>query len=151
MTLELTPARLRRFALAWSFALPALVCSSCADGRKTVYPVQGQVVWNGKPIQHAFVALHPLGDAGPDAVHPVGRTDAEGRFTLSTYGAGDGAPSGEYAVTVEWRPLPKNLPEGGQGEAANRLPPRYANPATSHLTVQIGMGPTELPTIRLEK
>jgi hypothetical protein len=140
--------------IRWSLpvlALAALFCSSCRESQKPVYPVRGQVLLTGKPIANAFVALHPLAESGPEVPRPTGRTDTDGRFLLTTYQRGDGAPAGEYAVTVEWRPLPRHLPEGGHGEIPNQLPSQYSRPETSGLRVRIGEGPTDLEPLRLRK
>src|SRR5262245_28636824 len=102
-----TPPRLPGLlALA---GLGLLVCS-CGDAhRKKVYPTRTRVVTaQGKAVGGATVIFHPL-DGPDDARHkPAGTTDAEGHVSLTTYVEGDGAPAGEYAVTVEWRPAPKS-------------------------------------------
>jgi hypothetical protein len=132
--------------------IPALLCASCGRAdRKPVYPVRGKVLFDGRPVPQAFVAFHPLNDARADAVRPTGRTDKDGWFTLTTYTAQDGAPAGEYAVTVEWRRVVNTFDEGGSGYAPNRLPARYSQPTTSRLTVRVSEGPNELQPIRLTK
>jgi hypothetical protein len=55
-----------------------------------------------KPTPGALVILHPLNDPDPRAPRPVARVGADGRFSPTTYSADDGAPAGEYAVTVAW-------------------------------------------------
>ncbi len=35
-------------------------------------------------------------------MRPHGRVGPDGRFTLTTYQPGDGAPTGKYNVTVVW-------------------------------------------------
>ncbi len=78
---------------------------------------------------------------------PMATVDEEGRFTLSTYRKDDGAPAGEYAVSIVW------LPPGYQGpiEKANKLPARYANPATSELKVTIEPKDNDLAPFSLSK
>src|SRR5436309_2545576 len=81
-------------------------CSKHSD-HLAVHPVQGKVLFEGKPIGGALVVLHPL-DAGPaQAVRPVAYTKEDGSFAVATYDAGDGAPSGKYVATVEWLVRPK--------------------------------------------
>jgi hypothetical protein len=80
----------------------------------TVHPVHGSLKYDGKPAESAEVTLYPL---TPFAVEdarqtiPYGIVGADGTFAISTYELADGAPLGEYAVTVVW---PKVTIEGGE-------------------------------------
>ena len=70
----------RRAAAPACFALAAL-CPACGPGgRLPVYPVRGEVRVDGRPPAHALVGFHPVGNAGPDALHPVGVVDDQGRW-----------------------------------------------------------------------
>ena len=138
----------RRLSLP-ALAIVALTVASCskADGRKPTFPVNGKVLLpDGKPAEHATVVLHPVGDDGPSTARPRGKVSADGSFTLTTYDADDGAPAGEYRVTIElWRTTGR----GDEGPT-NRLPPKYARPDTSGLTATVGAGPTEMEPIKLK-
>lgn len=73
--------------------------------------------------------------ADPKAALPTATVAADGTFTLSTFEPGDGAPAGDYAVTVYW-------PAAGRmtlGEAAgpDQLGGRYADPKTSKLSATV--------------
>jgi hypothetical protein len=121
---------------------------SCGEGRfKEVYPVKGEVFFEGQPAAGATVAFFALDEPKDPLVKPMGKVDAEGRFTLSTYKKDDGAPAGSYAVTVIW------LPQGYQGpiESANKLPARYSSPETSGLKVTVAQGENGLEPFRLKK
>src|SRR5207249_8533874 len=114
------------FTLLFS-ALVALSVVGCgSDGRKPVYPAKGQVLVTGKPAQYAQVALHPLNPADKDAPHPTANVGPDGTFVLTTYQAQDGAPAGEYAVTVQWwlTSAKKGARESDDTPAVNRLPAR---------------------------
>lgn len=136
---RISPPRRRRVALLLVFVPLAL--AGCGQHGPALYPVTGKVVGaDGKPLEHATVVFHPVaGDAGPNAVKPRGKVGADGAFTLTTHTAGDGAPAGEYRVTVE-------LWLGGKGDEppANRLPQKFAKPDQSGLKATVGAGPTEL-------
>ena len=132
----------RRLALVLG-TLSLLVCSCDKDKKVPVFAVRGQVRFNGQPVPQAFVVFHPQGLDSAELVRPTSRTDKDGYFTLSTYTADDGAPAGDYVVTVEWRPLVKGL-SGDPEPGPNRLPDRYHSPATSPLHVQIVEGPNDL-------
>ncbi len=69
---------------------------------RPVFPVRGQFVFQGRPLAGAFVVFHPLDGSEPLTVEPRAHTGQDGRFVLTTYATGDGAPAGEYAVTVQW-------------------------------------------------
>lgn len=126
-----------------SFAL-----AGCGSKGPTLYPVTGKVLGpDGKPLARASVVFHPVGAADPNAVKPRGTAGEDGTFVLTTTTTGDGAPAGEYRVTVEqWRAgsRPDDPP-------ANRLPPKYANPDQSGLTATVGTGPTELQPFTVKR
>jgi hypothetical protein len=125
----------------------ALTCSSCGAGRETVYPVTGQVFFEGKPAQGAVVVLHPAANANPSALHPQGTVGTDGTFRLTTYRKHDGAPPGDYEVTVTWtRPL-----QAGERDEVSILPPRYLRPGTSMLRCQVQPGPTTLQPFNLTR
>ncbi len=80
------------------------------------------------------------------AAPPTGTVDDAGTVRLSTFAQDDGAPAGEYKVTVEqWTTL---RPDEGP---ANRLPAKYAKPETSGLTATVSDRPTDLPTLELKR
>lgn len=66
-------------------------------------PVEGVVTYEGQPADEAQVAFHPVDTAAAPANRPLGITDEQGRFRLTTLAADDGAPVGRYKVTVTWR------------------------------------------------
>jgi len=135
--------------------LPGPACNRSHSGRP-VFPVRGQVLLDGKPLPGVVVVFHPAGEWGPDEGRPRAETDADGRFTVSTYGAGDGAPAGKYKVAVfELRP--------DEGETVTHTdvirpgtprragpPAVYANPDSSGLSAQVAEGPNELDPLRLK-
>jgi|SRR6516162_1280462 hypothetical protein len=127
--------------------IAALACTSCGGAdRKPVYPVKGQVNFEGRPLPSAFVVFHPLGGPDVDSIRPVGQGDRAGSFNLTTYTRHDGAPAGEYAVTVEFRPPPLD----GDAPHDDILPARYAKPESSGLRVQVIEGDNELPPFELK-
>ena len=136
----------RRFS---QFAVGFVVIGICAcsgDKRTTTYPVSGQVLEGTRPVANATVILHPVGDVGGDVVKPRGTTRADGTFTLTTFDGNDGAPAGDYRVTVEqWL---AGRPDEGP---SSRLPAKFARPETSGLTATVGTGPTDLKPFVVKK
>ena len=90
--------------------LAAMSLSAAGCGgipRKPVYPVSGKVLYRGQPAAHVRLILTPVGDAGPDALRPRAYTNPDGTFQLGTYASNDGAPAGQYVVSLRWpRPRP---------------------------------------------
>jgi hypothetical protein len=66
-----------------------------------LYAVEGKVLVNGEPAENLNVAFHPRGD-DKNLFCPVGRTNNKGIFHLMTRSDADGAPAGEYRVTLVW-------------------------------------------------
>ena len=104
-------------------------------GRRATYPVRGQVLHEGSPTAQAQVTFH-LFDAATKKYTRTGDAfvDGDGAFVLSSYTPNDGAPVGEYAVTVVWR-QPWLDATGKPGP--NMLAERYSKPETSDLRVKV--------------
>ena len=125
--------------------MPIVCCGSCAkkDGRVPVFPVHGQVLVGNKPAPKAFVVFHPAGVQNPQALRPYGHAGEDGSFRLTTYDADDGAPAGEYRVTIVW------LAPGGGEDPPDLLKGRYRNFEASPLRATVQQGPTELAPFKL--
>lgn len=128
--------------------LGAILCSFASCGASSsqlpTFEVKGQIFQNGKPVPNATVVFHPTTKLGEDISNPRGTTNADGSFTLSTYGTADGAPEGAYKITVEqWTTTnPEKGPE-------SRLPSKLAKPEESGLTAKVASGKNEIPAIQL--
>jgi hypothetical protein len=106
------------------------------------------VLLNGKPLAEAIVTFHhETGDAKLPL--PSAHTDAEGNYKLTSYATGDGAPEGNYGISlVCFRAQP--IRKGGDSDATNVVPVRYANAATSKLKATVVRGDNELPPLQLK-
>jgi len=131
-------------------ALAALVWG--VHGAESAGYAVAVVLVKGKPAAHAQVTFHPVNDNSPEAVHPVGTVDEKGGFTLTSYQQGDGAPEGEYLVTVQWflATKPRNASAGDDYTTVNHLPARYGRPESSGLRATVRKGDNELPPFSLE-
>jgi hypothetical protein len=140
-----TRRRLPALVLLTGVAVLALLSDSCGKaGRKPVYPVRGQVMVGGRPAPQAFVVFHPVGDDDPQATRPYGHAGTDGSFTLTTYDPGDGAPAGDYVVTIVWPG-----PAAPNQDPPDRLKGRFLDPKTSPLRATVQKGPTEIEPFRL--
>jgi hypothetical protein len=106
--------------------------------RRPVYPVRGTVLLDGCPLPSASVVFYHVGankklERAGDAV-----TDADGSFVISTYTAFDGAPTGDYVVT-----LGPYLPPVGPSKTA-AVPSAYTLSNTSPLKARIEKGENRL-------
>jgi serine/threonine-protein phosphatase CPPED1 len=140
--------RLRR-ATAAVVAGAALLLGSCSDGfkmRKT-YPVSGQVKVDGKPLKGVSIALHP-DDKTMERERPLGETDENGKFTLTTYYTGDGAPEGGFTVCLAVVPTGDDGSDQ-QKRVFNPIPEKYGKAETSDLKVTIKAGGNELPAFEI--
>src|SRR5947209_5598292 len=110
--------------------------------RPKVVPARGVVRFNGKPLDGARVTFaHVTAGVSAYAV-----TDAEGKFTLTTFQPGDGAAPGKYQVAVIKAQEPerhgaKDAPpifrSGGAPHARALIPQKYGNLTTSGLTAEV--------------
>ena len=132
---------------SWIGPLLTLSLLSCAKApdHPPVFPVRGQVLYEGKPAAGAVVILHSA-DNPTEASRPRGRANANGEFELTTYETSDGAPPGTYVVTVEWK-RPSDHPEQG----ADLLPTIYGDPKTSRLRATVTAGINEPVVLRLTR
>lgn len=117
------------------------------DGRTPVYPTKGSVFYEGKPAAGAVVVLHPLSLPPAGTPLPRARVSVDGSFVLTTYVTGDGAPAGEYAVSITWR-QPMEHPEQ---EGPDLLPARYGEPKASGLKATVEPRPNQLQPIRVSR
>jgi hypothetical protein len=125
----------------------AATAASCGrSDRLLLYPVEGTVRCQGRPAVGALVVFHPQDPSEKiQKLRPAANVDAEGRYCLSTYQPRDGAPPGEYRVTVVW-------PSPGSGErpGPDRLGGRYAKPAQTPLAASVREGSNMLEPFDLQ-
>jgi hypothetical protein len=146
------------FALARPCALLglALALAGCSDdGRLATYPVSGELTINGAPAKGCVVTLVPADPALNGVVLPAGTVDEAGKFELTTYETGDGAPAGDYGVSLHWQATKwaGKDPDRGVDPVVTVLPDRlmdkYASPEQSGLKAKIVAGKNALEPFRL--
>lgn len=113
------------------------------------HPVEGKIIYQNQPLAEAMVVFHPVTAPTEKSPQPIATTDGAGRFELTTFKAGDGAPLGEYAITVELRE-PRQIGEEVVRDGPNLLPLKYALPAETPLRHKVIPGKNEVPEIKLE-
>ena len=108
------------------------------NNRKPTHAVSGQVLLDGCPVPGMMVQFNQAAADGKKFTR-VGdaRIEADGSFTLTTYRAGDGAPLGDYVVTIA---SGFGLVESPGKPVANPLPEKYRKPETSPLKASVKEG-----------
>src|SRR5262245_6999914 len=134
--IPLVVALVLTIALCSTVALPYL--AGLANGKVKVYPVEGRLLVSGKPAGNARIVFHPV-EPGNSALYPVGVTQPDGSYRLTTYATGDGAPAGEYIVTVIWphEAIPIDECDCVDPVTHDRLCGLYADPTRSPLRATI--------------
>lgn len=122
-------------------------CSGGMPIPRTV-PVKGSVTSKGKPAPGMRVKFHPQFDIGAVKLIPYGETGAEGTFTLNTGQIGNGAPVGDYIVTIE-KPRASS-DAGGLEIEVDDLKGKYSDPAKSQFKVTLQSGENVLPPFDIE-
>lgn len=145
------PARGRYHAaclIAWASAMLVAGCSG-GEPRVPVFPAGGKVSFAGEAPRGAFVVLHPSQAKDDKTPLPSAEVKDDGSFTLTTYDGGDGAPAGDYAVTIQWYKL---VGKGSEVKAGpNVIPPQYSKPETSPWKVSICSARNELAAHTITK
>lgn len=135
--------------------LALILAAGCGESQPTTHPAKGRLTSRGKPAAGAVVTLLPA-DGRQLKAYPRGEVGPDGAYTLSTFGKGDGAPAGEYKLTVRWpaaigkarTPDEIERAVGGDGPS-DRLGGRYADPAKSAWAVTVRPGDNALDPIDL--
>lgn len=141
----------------------AIVVATCVTmmsfpgcGRRTqksieTYPVSGAIFVNGKPPVRAEIRLKPkvpLQDPLKRSIEPYAIVEEDGSFHVSTYDDADGAPAGQYAVTVVW---PLITVDGGEETIGpDRLGRKFADPNQPVTTIEVVEDENEIPAIQLK-
>jgi hypothetical protein len=125
-----------RSALVIALLPSCLLLLGCNKGPEIV-PVSGQVLIDGKPLEHGYIRVLPTGGRAAQA-----EIRKEGKFTLTTKVEGDGCLLGTHVVAII------ALEIIGPGKQRWHAPNKYRKAKTSGLTVQID-GPTDDLTVEL--
>jgi hypothetical protein len=142
-----------RRPLALAAILGTFTLAGCSIPQEPVFPVKGEVFYEGKPAVGAVVFFHPLNAGIADSQNPAsdprptGRVQENGSFELTTYKTNDGAPTGSYRVGVVWTKA-----KGGGDDVENLLPLDYMDPEKAGLPViDVRSEPNVLPAFHLAR
>ena len=93
--------------LAVALGALLILTVGCGGPGAPKFPIKGKVLVNGQPAAGLLVRFISSDESmvGQDR-QPVGMTNKDGVFELSSFGNNDGATKGTYRVTFFW---PTNL------------------------------------------
>lgn len=111
-------------------------------------PVSGSVTSKGKPAPGIRVKFHPQFEMGKVKFTPYGETGPEGRYVLNTGAPGNGAPVGDYIVTIE-KPRSGTDANGLEAEVDD-LKGKYSDPQKSQFKVSVKSGENVVPPFDIE-
>jgi hypothetical protein len=143
------PGRRRGLGLL-DAAIAAIALTGCADAKPEqvpVFPATGKITFKGEPTVGAVIGLHAKTPPTEQYPAPRASVGVDGSFKITTYAGGDGAPEGDYTVTVLWYKPIKNGNDLMSGP--NVIPAKYTKPETSDLEVKIVAGENILPPLQL--
>ncbi|MHC2068511.1 hypothetical protein ACYFX5_13685 [Bremerella sp. T1] len=125
-----------------------LIFSVGCDSGPQLGQVTGKVTYQGKPLKKGTIIFEV-----PGSRSSFGEIEGGQIVNVSTFESGDGVPIGEANVAINsYDDSAPSAQPSSQGNASapggasqmvvgkNLLPSRYANPATSNLTVTIAAG-----------
>ncbi len=130
--------------LVWIILPTFAACSPNKDDFPKCYPVKGKVLYNGKPMVSAVLTFQtlPYEDGKWEQRKPKAIVKVDGSFELSTYKLNDGAPAGEYAMTIRWS-------ADAEGLGPDLLKGRYRDAKSPARKFTFSEGENQLETIEI--
>jgi hypothetical protein len=119
-----------------------------------VFPTSGKILYQGKPLAGVILIFHST-DVN-QKIKSQATTDNEGKFVATTFKTADGAPEGDYTITLV---VPNNESDSAREDAASErqfqkeglvlFPSKYQNPATSPLKVKVSKNQPDLGILEI--
>ncbi len=114
----------------------------------TLYPVRGKVLLNGEPAKDVNIMFSPVTpiEVEGHALAPAAVTEEDGSFRLMSFDPDDGAPAGDYTVTVIFPMSRYSKSLSG----VDRLKGKFSDPKKSGLTAKVEAKANEVPVFNLK-
>lgn len=140
----------QRFCRSWAvitaLSLGAIGCGP-PESDSDLVPVTGTVTLDGEPLAGATVSYDVArGTAGQGG---TGTTDAEGKYKISHFRAGEGINPGEYTVSIsklvlsDGSPIPPDAESIFNLDTKDLVPPKYNVATTLTTTVMPNSEPID--------
>jgi hypothetical protein len=139
------------------YLLPAVILglllplSGCGPRSTSVpqHSVKGQVLYKGQPAAGVLVVLHPSNPIDKAMLPPRGTTQSDGSFVVGSRLTSDGAPAGDYDVTLIW-PEDQDPDRHAEDTPPDRLKNRYNDATHAKWHVHVGAQDNTLETFVIE-
>jgi hypothetical protein len=117
-------------------------------GKLPLFPVTGKLMLDSQPMAGATILFHPTQEfpAGAAKQRPRAMVDTDGTFHVSTYANDDGAPAGEYKVTVSWKGDLTGITSEQAGDLPEKAPMVVQEASSSRLRIKVKEAENSLPT-----
>lgn len=141
-----------RFAHQVGLVLIVGLIVGCGNNPLGLQPVTGTVTVDGKPAAGVRLVFCPV-NASEEVMkqRPMGTTDDQGKYSLTTFVLGDGAPPADYKISATWLSAPKQAVVDERGSVGtDRFMNKYAIPDQSGITATIAEDTTELPVMEFK-
>lgn len=124
------------------FVLCTVFLTGCGDSaaRPVLIPVSGTVNYNGSPVEGATVTFATATSARSSS----GETDSSGKFRLTTFDTNDGAPVGDYVITIA-----KFEAEATVDTSAGSSPEKMKEMMDKQKAMMSGVAPVTVPKAKL--
>lgn len=153
---------MKKYIALLSMVIMAVLLAGCSKGGlNDLNKAKGVITLDGQPLANASITLIPT---TPNARSAGAISDEKGRFEFQTLNSNDGVAAGEYQVTVTkfimenaytdeearifseagGKSHKQVFPDRPEPKSVNQIPARYANQATSGLTLTIGDSNSDL-------
>jgi len=129
------------FALGSAILFVAFTGCFGGNGYPETAPVEGLLLYQGKPLADANISFIPTNGRPASAT-----TNAAGEFQLTTFVPGDGAIPGEHQVLIEKYTQPKS--DQLYAETKLAVPKKYSEIRTSPLRESVP--PDGMTNLRIE-
>jgi hypothetical protein len=129
--------RVENDGIAWrlicrsTMALVLGALAGCGSSYPKCIIVTGRVTYQGRPVKAGMVSFTRLGPtSSKELVRPAsGDLQADGSYTMRTFGSGEGVLPGEYAVTIVAFDYQRGRDEFQR--LPSLIPTKYGSPETS--------------------
>ena len=137
-------------SIAVAISIAGVIVSGCSakSDAPTMVAVSGTLSIDGKPQENISVTFIPDNSKGTQGPASVGRTNADGKFTLTGPGNRTGAMIGFHKVTEACPFNPAGV--ASDGAAPCKLPLSLADPEKTELTAEVKSNAAENQNVVLD-
>jgi hypothetical protein len=146
------PSSPGRLAAGCLGAALLLTLAGCGGGAKLTYvEVEGKVTLNEEPLGGVVVRFYPESEANNQLPYSTGKTDAAGRYKLTSVDGPAGAVVGRHRVVVSRPPRerPSDLDKPPPEETGPDIPVAYTVADKTPLVITVKSGDRQTIDLRL--